>query len=71
MIYILNLKSLATTHHLHQIWIVVGHKYRKHQEKSPDYPYFHETLGGALKTCPLNFKVQKDVVGEEVISKRG
>ena len=26
---------------------------------------FHETLGGASKTCTLNFKVQKDVFGEE------
>ena len=59
------MNNLVTTHHSHQRCIGVGHIYLQLFLKVPINQSFHETLGGASKTCTLNFKVQKDVVGED------
>ena len=67
MIYILqknlNLNHLVSTHHSYQRWICVGHTYLQFFLSSNN-PSFHETLGSTSKTCPLNVKGQKDVIGE-------
>ena len=53
---------MVTTHRSHHRWIGVGQTYL--QYKKFQHASFHETLGGASKICTLNFKGQKDVVGE-------
>ena len=67
--YILNLNNLVTTHHSHQILIDVGHDYIQ-LKKIPKNLSLHETHGGASKTCTLNFKGRKDVVGEGINIKK-